>query len=168
MSGLKLKAKSRRTPTKNTKKSKAKKKYTAENVTPQDFLAVIDNQIEHEFVAHYQWQAYGPVAFFVDAKLPITLGSAQMIVDLSTNQICEMHAADYRAAKKEKAWRWVNPRYRTSHFAEARRRGHKADAFAWDDVRWVSVSPAMILSRIKKLVAAAARDSQKKTRRGKL
>jgi hypothetical protein len=161
MSGLKLKAKSRRSRTKNTKPAIKKKSGTA-NVTPQDFLAAVNNKIEHEFVARYLWEAYGPVAYFIDAKLPVELGSAQMIIDLSQNQICEMHACDYREVKTQQAWRWINPRYRTVHAAEAKRRCDHD--FAWDSVRWVHVPPARILSRIKKLVAAA---SQKKTRRGK-
>lgn len=166
MSGSKLKAKSQRTPRKPV--TKKRRVHAEATVTPQDFLAQVNGNIQGEYVSQYQWQAYGPAAIFVDAALPVELGSAQVIIDLTTNQICEMHACDYTAKKKNQAWRWINPKYRQAYELEARVRcaRHRLDQFAWDRERWVSVTPERILKRARELYLRAEGTTKKKTRRG--
>lgn len=165
MSGSKLKAKSR--PSK-TSKRKPKK---AASITPQQFVAAvgaIDTDIQN-----YRWTSYGPYAFFLDAAFPVNIGSAQIIFDIVTNEICEMHACDYGVPANNQAWRWINPKYRAAHIRECRRRGFKNDTFAWDRVKWVPASPARLLARIKVLRNKISLSSdepppaKEKTRRGK-
>lgn len=150
MSGSKLKASSRRS---QVAKRKPAKKPARKNVTPQAFIAAAHSRIQ-PVEAAYRWSAYGPVALFVDVDIPIEFGSAQMIVDLTKNQICEMHAVDNSQPQKNQAWRWQNPKYKTAHKRESKRRGW-SDEFAWDRVRWVSKSPADIMARMRALLKKA-------------
>lgn len=168
MSGSKLKAKLQHTQKRPAAKRKRAPAVPA--VTPQDFLAQINNKVAGRDIVQYIWEAYGPVAIFVDADLPVEMGSAQIIIDLTTNQICEMHACDYTdKSKKNRAWRWINPQYRKAHSAEVKTRGGftaRLDQFAWDNVRWVNMTPARILERTRELYLRAEGATKKKTRRG--
>lgn len=137
---------------------------------PHDFLAAAGYRLNS--VEKYGWDAYGIAAMWYDAAIDVELGSAQMIVDTLSQQVCELNAVDNSATKKQQAFRWVNPMYRDAHLAECRERGElHGDEFAWDDVKWVHVTPAKIFARmrqlLKKQTAAAAAASKKKTRRGR-
>jgi hypothetical protein len=99
----------------------------------------------------------------VDIDIPVRLGSAQMVIDITTNQICEMSACNNLQPKVKQAYMWRNPAYRAAHDDEARARGFsKRDmSFAWDDTKWVNVQPAAVLKRVRELLAM----SKEKTRR---
>jgi hypothetical protein len=99
----------------------------------------------------------------VDIDIPVGLGSAQMVIDIATNQICEMSACNNLKPKAQQAYMWRNPSYRAAHDDEARARGFsKRDmSFAWDKTKWVNVPPATVLKRVRELVAM----SKEKTRR---
>lgn len=120
-------------------------------------------------VSKYGWDAYGIASMWYDAAIDVELGSAQMIVDTLAQQVCEMHAVDNSAPVSSQAFRWVNPMYREAHLAECRERGElHGDEFAWDEVKWVYVTPAKIFARMRQLLKKqAAAAAKKKTRRGR-
>jgi hypothetical protein len=91
----------------------------------------------------------------VDIDIPVQLGAAQMVLDITTNQICEMSACDSRQPKAKQAYMWRNPAYRAAHDKEAQKRGFtkKQMSIAWDDTKWVYVQPAVVLKRVRELVA---------------
>lgn len=142
----------------NQPKPRAKKL----NPSPQDFLAVAERLVAD--IATHCWACYGPAAVFVDIDIPVTRGAAQMVVDITTNQICEMSACDNLKPKVSQAYMWRNPVYRAAREAEARARGFtkKDMSFAWDRVKWVNVPPATIFKRVKELVAAAKKENPPK------
>jgi len=117
-----------------------------------------------EEVQQYQWSSYGPYAFFVDIVIPLELGSAQLIMDLAHNRICEMTVCDYTQPKNKQAYLWRNPLFRQAHDAEARWRGYtkKQMSYAWDKTPWVNVPPAQIFKRLRELVARAKKKNPPK------
>lgn len=132
---------------------------------PHDFLQAAGYRLQS--VERYGWDAYGIAAMWYDAPIPAELGSAQMIVDTLSQQVCELNAVDNSAPKLLQAFRWVNPMYRDAHLAECKDRGElHGDEFAWDDVKWVYVNPRRIFARMKKLLRQADA-AKKKTRRGR-
>lgn len=156
---MKKKVSTARTKTKKkTSKKKTKtphihgiKRQLPKLVTPHDFLQAAGYRLQS--VAQYGWDSYGIAAMWYDAPIDAELGSAQMIVDTLSQQVCEMHAVDNSAPKRQQAFRWMNPLYREAHLAECRERGHlHGDEYAWDDVKWVHVTPARIFARMKQLI----------------
>jgi hypothetical protein len=143
-------------PAKPKTKLKAKRpRKPKQSLGPQDFLAAAEYRIAE--VPPYGWACYGKGAIFVDIDIPVRIGSAQMVIDITTNQICEMSACNNLKPKVQQAYMWRNPAYRAAHDDEARARGFsKRDmSFAWDDTKWVNVQPAAVLKRVRELVGMA-------------
>lgn len=128
---------------------------------PHDFLEAAGYRLRE--VNKYGWDAYGIAAMWYDAAIDVELGSAQMIVDTLSQQVCELHAVDHSVAKKQQAFRWVNPLYYDAHLNECVERGED-DEFAWDDVKWVHVTPAKIFARMKRVLRRQAKIKKKPAR----
>ena len=86
-----------------------------------------------------------------------------MVLDITTNQICEMSACNNLQPKVKQAYMWRNPAYRAAHDKEASAKGFtkKQMSFAWDTTAWVNVTPAAVLKRVRELVAMAKENPPK-------
>lgn len=122
---------------------------------PQDFLAAIKYRTDG-WPSKYMWACYGPDAIFVDADIPYTVGSASMVVDLRTNQICEMNACDCSMTPENEAYIWRNPKYAAALAAESRKRGVSLK-IAWDKTKWTHVSPSTVFKRARNLIEVGER-----------
>lgn len=132
--------------------------------TPHDFLEAAGYRLNS--VEKYGWDAYGIAAMWYDAAIDVELGSAQMIVDTLSQQVCELNAVDNLAPKNKQAFRWVNPMYRAAHLQECKDRGEE-DIYAWDKVKWVHVTPAQIFGRMRQLLCKQAMTAKKKPTRAR-
>lgn len=129
--------------------------------TPHDFLKATGYRLRD--VSKYGWDAYGIAAMWYDAAIDVELGSAQMIVDTLSQQVCELNAVDHSVATKQQAFRWVNPLYYGAHLNECKERGED-DEFAWDDVKWVHVTPEKIFARMRRVLRRQAKAKKKPAR----
>lgn len=155
--------KSGRSPTKKKPAKKAAKtavrKKPARAVvvppapTPADFFAAAEFNLNE--ISRYCWSCYGPKASFFDVDIALSLGSAQAVISLTDQQVCEITAVDNREPKRRQAYRWINPRYVHKLHAEACRRNVN-ELIAWDDVTWCAVPAAVVLKRLKKLLRDTA------------
>ena len=150
-------AKTKKTKTKKTKTKKTKQpsilgiKKVPPLPEPYDFIRATDYRLIS--VEKYGWDAYGVGAMWYDADIDVEIGSAHMIVDTLSQQVCELHAIDNSAPCSQQAFRWTNPLYRDAHRAECKERGESdMDIYAWDKVKWVHVTPARIFARMKQLI----------------
>lgn len=146
----KVKPKAKAKPAKAKAKAKPAKKPAAAPQL-QDFLVAVDYTFGRN-LAQYMWKCYGPAAFFLDASIPNQIGNASVVIDLLTNEICEMDAVDNKAPKRHRAYVWRNPKYEKAHAAESKARNIDARV-AWDDTKWKHVTPEQVLARARQLVA---------------
>ena len=146
---------------KQQRSSRSKPPAKKPRLSPQDFLAAAEYRVNA--VERYGWACYGKGAIFVDVDIPVRLGSAQMVVDIATNQICEMSACNNLQPKAKQAYLWRNPALRAVHEKEASAKGFtkKDMSFAWDKTAWVNVAPAAVLKRVRELVAMAKENPPK-------
>lgn len=143
-------AKAKKTKTKKTKQpSILGIKKVPPLPEPYDFIRATDYRLIS--VEKYGWDAYGVGAMWYDADIAIELGSAQMVVDTLSQRVCELNAVDNSAPHSQQAFRWINPMYLDAHRAECKARG-ESDIYAWDKVKWMSVTPARIFARMKQLI----------------
>ena len=147
--------------TKTKRNSRPKPPAKTAIPAPQAFLAAAEKRVES--VTEHCWACYGNAAVFVDIDIPGHIGSAQMVIDITNNQICEMSACNNLQPKVKQAYMWRNPAYRAAHDKEARARGFtkKQMSFAWDTTAWVNVTPAAVLKRVRELVAMAKENPPK-------
>jgi len=130
-------AKAKKTKTKKTKQpSILGIKKVPPLPEPYDFIRATD---------------YRLISVRYDADIAIELGSAQMVVDTLSQRVCELNAVDNSAPPSQQAFRWINPMYLDAHRAECKARG-ESDIYAWDKVKWMSVTPARIFARMKQLI----------------
>lgn len=132
-------------PTKTKKKPAKRKRKSSGVVRIVQFLQAADWQFKD--CVDYGWRCYGPNARILDINLPYNQKSVSAIFDCETGRVFEMDACDYRAEKKEQAYRWVDPVFKRKLRAEARRRGVD-ESVAWDDTPWNFVSKTRLLNRI--------------------
>lgn len=108
------------------------------------------------------WNCYGKTAVYVDLDIPLEIGAASMIVDI-TGCVYEMMASDYSKPKPQQAYKWRNPAYQKAHDAEAKTRGQATQIkFAWDKIKWAGVPAASILKRVRDMTAAAKKKNPPK------
>ncbi len=135
------------------KKKTAKANAVPLAPTPADFFAAAEFNLNE--IGRYCWSCYGPKASFFDVDIALSLGSAQAVISLTDQQVCEITAVDNREPKRRQAYRWINPRYARKLHAEAGRRNVN-ELIAWDDVTWCNVSAEIVLKRLKKLLRDTA------------
>ncbi len=162
--------KSRRSPTKKktakktaktvVKKKAAKAPAVPPAPTPADFFAAAEFNLNE--VSRYCWSCYGPKASFFDVDIALSLGSAQAVISLTDQQVCEITAVDNRESRRQQAYRWINPKYARKLHAEAGRR-NVDERIAWDKVAWHDVPAATVLKRLKKLLRDTATLRRPKT-----
>jgi hypothetical protein len=80
----------------------------------------------------YGWQCFGPNAYMLDSWNGDHEGySLSITFDTKTQVVYCVEACDY---KNERAYRMINPEYKTAHALDVKTRG--IDDNAWDMVEW--------------------------------
>lgn len=104
-------------------------------ITMRDFMLTVDYKITEG--SEYCWQCYGPNAYRLDSWNQSQEGHTISIVfDTKTQEVYEANAYDYR---NNRAYRLINPEFKSAHDAEATERDVDIDQ-AWDDVSYVDLS----------------------------
>jgi len=116
-------------------------------MTVKQFLEIIKYKINDG--GEFCWDCYGKKAFMLDSFR--TNGHIGMVFDTKDQTVYELRISDY---KENKAYKWINPKYKQKHDKELKKRGFKTDQ-AWDDVNYEDVS-------IQKLIPIAKKASSKK------
>ena len=94
------------------------------------FMEIADYRISEG--SNYGWQCFGPNAYVLDSWNGSHNGySLSITFDTRTQVVYCVEACDY---KNERAYRMINPVYKTAHKLDVKTRG--VDDNAWDDVEW--------------------------------
>ena len=97
-------------------------------------MEIIDYKITEG--SGYGWQCYGTDAYRLDSWNGSHDGhSVSIVFDTKTQEVYEVSAYDYR---NERAYRLINPDYKSAHEDEASGRGVDINQ-AWDDVNYVDL-----------------------------
>ncbi len=103
-------------------------------ITIEEFLQTVGHRISGG--SEYQWHCFGSNARYLDSGFHNRY-SASIVFDTETQVVYEATVCDYSASR---AYRWLNPNFKTAHDAEAQRRA--ADQDAWDDVSYTDLELA--------------------------
>jgi hypothetical protein len=103
-------------------------------ITLKDFMETIDYKITEG--SEYCWQCFGPNAYRLDSWNQEHDGhTVSILFDTRTNVVYEVNAYDY---KRNRAYRLINPDYKSAHENEAAARGVNVNE-AWDEVNYVDL-----------------------------
>ena len=125
-------------------------------ISIKDFMQTVDYRITEG--SDYGWQCFGPNAYRLDSWNQEQDGhSISMVFDTRTQVVYQMSAYDYI---NERAYRWINPAYRSAHDAESENRGVLGDQ-AWDDVDYADLEVAEdMLEKARAIAAEEAYDTR--------
>lgn len=105
-----------------------------EKLTLQDFMEVVKYHITEG--DNYGWSCYGSNAFSMTSwNGNQDDNSANIVFDTATQVVYEMSACDYN---RNRAYRWINPKYRDAHAKEAATYSSDPNE-AWDDVKFIDL-----------------------------
>lgn len=92
----------------------------------------VNNALGHRIVSgsEYQWQCYGPNTRYLDYESKYAYGSA-----LYDTETLEVYEATINDVADKYQYRWMNPKTKDAHDAEAKSRG-LSPSHAWDDINW--------------------------------
>jgi hypothetical protein len=103
-------------------------------ITLKQFMETVDYRVTEG--SEYMWQCYGPNAYRLDSWSGDQDGhSVSIVFDTKTQEVYEASAYDY---KNQRAYRLINPDYKTDHDDESEERGVLGNQ-AWDDVNYVDL-----------------------------
>ena len=103
-------------------------------ITMQQFLELVEYRITEG--SEYGWECYGYDAHCLDSWNGDHDGhSFTIIFDTKTQTVYEVQAHDYA---NNRAYRYINPDYKTAHDLEASERGVNKNE-AWDDLEYVDL-----------------------------
>ena len=103
-------------------------------ITIKEFMEVCDYKITEG--SEYCWQCFGPNAYRLDSWNQEQDGhTVSIIFDTRTHVVYEATAYDY---KRERAYRLINPDFKSAHTAESAERDVDENQ-AWDDVNYVDL-----------------------------
>lgn len=104
-------------------------------ITLKEFMELTNYRITEGSV--YGWQCYGDTAYTLDSWTQTYDDgcTVSIVFDTHTQEVYETSVYDY---KNNRAYRLINPDFRTAHEDEAMLRGVDA-AQAWDDVSYVDL-----------------------------
>lgn len=106
-------------------------------ITLKDFMETIDYKITEG--SEYCWQCFGPNAYRLDSWNQDHNGhTVSILFDTRTHVVYETNAYDY---KHNRAYRLINPIYKSAHENEAAERGVEINQ-AWDEVDYVDLETA--------------------------
>jgi hypothetical protein len=103
-------------------------------ITLKQFMETVDYRITEG--SDYQWDCYGYNAYCLDSWNGDQAGhSLTIIFDTKTQEVYEVQAHDYA---RNRAYRLINPEYKSALESEATDRGiNKKEA--WDDLNYVDL-----------------------------
>jgi hypothetical protein len=97
------------------------------------FMEIVNYRITEG--SDYQWSCFGPNAYMLDSWDGDHDGYSLCITfDTQTQVVYSMEACDY---KNNRAYRMINPAYKTAHELDVKTRG--VDDNAWDEVEWIDL-----------------------------
>ena len=100
----------------------------------KDFMTAVGYRITEG--SEFCWDCYGNKAYSLDSWNGDVDGySATVIFDTATQVVYEMQVNDYR---NNRAYRLMNPEFKTAYIEEARRQNCPHDE-AWDDVSYTDL-----------------------------
>jgi hypothetical protein len=103
-------------------------------ITLKDFMEAVDYKITEG--SEYCWQCFGPNAYRLDSWNQEQEGHTISIVfDTRTQEVYEATAYDYQ---RNRAYRLINPDFKSAHDAEATDRDVDFNQ-AWDDVNYIDI-----------------------------
>jgi hypothetical protein len=103
-------------------------------ITVKEFMEICDYKITEG--SEYCWQCFGPNAYRLDSWNQEQDGhTVSIIFDTRTHVAYEATAYDY---KRERAYRLINPDFKSAHTAESAERDVDENQ-AWDDVNYVDL-----------------------------
>jgi hypothetical protein len=103
-------------------------------LTIKEFMELIDYRITEG--SDYCWRCFGDNAYSISSWNGDQDGwSFAVVFDTKTQCVYTVEACDY---KNNRAYRMINPEYRSAYEAESKQFGHSADE-AWDDVDYVDL-----------------------------
>ena len=118
-------------------------------ITIENFLNTVGHRISGG--SEYQWECFGPNARYLDSEFPDRY-SASIVFDTETQVVYEATVCDYAA---NRAYRWLNPDFKSAHDAEVQSRGVQDQA--WDTVGYTDLD--VTEDFLTKAEAIAAGDS---------
>ena len=122
-------------------------------ITIENFLNTVGHRISGG--SEYQWQCFGPDARYLDSEFPDRY-SASIVFDTQTQVVYEATVCDYAA---NRAYRWLNPDFKSAYDAEAQRRN--ADQEAWNNVGYIDLDvPEDYLTKARAIVIGESYDSR--------
>ena len=103
-------------------------------ITIETFLNTVGHRISGG--SEYQWQCFGPEARYLDSEFPDRY-SASIVFDTQTQVVYEATVCDYEA---NRAYRWLNPDFKSKFENEGLNRGSHDQA--WDTVGYTDLDVA--------------------------
>ena len=103
-------------------------------ITLKEWMELVNYRITEG--SDYGWQCYGPDAHVLDSWNGDQNGhSFSVIFDTKTQEVYEVQAHDY---VHNRAYRLINPAFKSDHDSEADERGISINE-AWDDVNYIDL-----------------------------
>ena len=103
-------------------------------LTIKEFMELIEYRITEG--SDYCWRCFGDNAYSISSWNGDQDGwSFAVVFDTKTQCVYTVEACDY---KNDRAYRMINPEYRSAYEAESKQFGHSANE-AWDDVDYVDL-----------------------------
>lgn len=100
-------------------------------ITIETFLQTVGHRVSGG--SEYQWQCFGPEARYLDSEFPNRY-SASIVFDTQTQVVYEATVCDYSA---NRAYRWLNPDFKSEFEDEVLTRGCRDQA--WDTVGYTDL-----------------------------
>ena len=100
-------------------------------ITIENFLNTVGHRISGG--SEYQWNCFGPDARYLDSEFPDRY-SASIVFDTQTQVVYEATVCDYSA---NRAYRWLNPDFKSEFVNEVLIRGSQDQA--WDNVGYIDL-----------------------------
>ena len=103
-------------------------------ITIEEFLQTVGHRISGG--SEYQWECFGTEARYLDSEFRDRY-SASIVFDAQTQVVYEATVCDYAA---NRAYRWLNPDFKSAHDTEVQSRGVQDQA--WDTVGYTDLDVA--------------------------
>lgn len=122
-------------------------------ITIKDFLNTVGYRITGG--SEYQWECFGTEARYLDSEFPNRY-SASIVFDTQTQVVYEATVCDYKA---DRAYRWINPDFKSKFENEGLNRGCRDQA--WDTVGYTDLEvPEDFLTKTGAIVAGESYDTR--------
>lgn len=122
-------------------------------ITIEEFLQTVGHRISGG--SEYQWQCFGHNARYLDSEFPDRY-SASIVFDTETQVVYEATVCDYSA---KRAYRWLNPDFKSEFENEVRARGGRDQA--WDTVGYTDLEvPEDWLTKARAIVIGKDYDTR--------